>query len=252
MKIAIVGSGNIATFYAKKFHAAGHEIAQVISAHLTHAKELADNFQCDFSDDIHTLNSDADIFLFAVKDDVLLSFAKNISLKDKLVIHTAGSVHLDELKDLSDHLACIWCVYSINKNNLPENNSIPLVVDTNNNEVLDKVNMLAKAISDNIFYLNDEQKSALHLAAVFANNFTNHLYTISKKIIEQKNIPFETLLPLIMDTATKLQHSAPEQNQTGPAIRHDEKTMEKHLALLQDEEWKKIYAQISDSIRHTP
>lgn len=251
MKIAIIGSGNIATFYAGKFHRAGFEIVQIISAHVAHAKALADHFQCAYSDQIGDLKDDAEACLFAVKDDVLLEYATHIHLHGRLVIHSAGSVHLDEIKGMSDQLACLWCVYSINKNHLPENENIPLVVNANNNASLEKVKILADAISRKVFYLNDEQKSVLHLAAVFANNFTNHLYTISKSITDKSDIPFETLLPIISDTADKLHHSMPAQNQTGPAIRHDEKTISKHLALLQEEQFRRIYQVLTDSIQNS-
>lgn len=249
MKIVIVGAGNIATFFSQKFHQAGFEIVQIISAELIHAQQLAGFFHCSFTNDIQQINKNADVYLFAVKDDILLELATQISLPNKLVIHTAGSIHLNELSGMSMRQACIWCVYSINKNNLPGANDIPLVVNAHFEEDLKIVGTLAKAISHNIYFLNDTQKSSLHLAAVFANNFTNHLFSISKNIVEAEDIPFEILHPIILDTSTKLLKSAPEKNQTGPAIRRDEKTMEKHLTLLQDETFKAIYRLLSASIQ---
>ncbi len=251
MKIAVIGSGNIATFFAGKFHAAGFEIVQVISARMEHAKELAGHFQCAYSDQIDDLSDNAETILFAVRDDVLLEYAADIRLQGRLVIHSAGSVHLDEIKRMSDQLACLWCVYSINKNHLPDNENIPLVVNANNNDSLEKVRILANAISGSLFYLDDEQKSVLHLAAVFANNFTNHLYAISKKIADENHIPFETLLPIISDTAEKLYHGTPAQNQTGPAIRHDAKTISKHIALLNEERFRDIYRILTESIQNS-
>jgi predicted short-subunit dehydrogenase-like oxidoreductase (DUF2520 family) len=179
----------------------------------------------------------------------LLELATQISLPEKLVIHTAGSIHLHELTGISLRQACIWCVYSINKNNLPSTNDIPLVVNAHLEEDLKIVGTLARAISDNIYFLKDKQKSSIHLAAVFANNFTNHLYAISKNIVEAADIPFEILHPIILDTGTKLLKSAPEKNQTGPAIRRDEKTMQKHLKLLEDETYLAIYRLLSASIQ---
>jgi predicted short-subunit dehydrogenase-like oxidoreductase (DUF2520 family) len=127
--------------------------------------------------------------------------------------------------------------------------NVPLVLNAGSAEVLSITRQLAFAISPQHYVLTDEQKSALHLAAVFANNFTNHLYAISEQITGANGVPFDTLLPLILDTAQKVQHSLPRQNQTGPAIRHDQKTIDKHLAMLNDTDLQQIYRLISGSIQ---
>ncbi len=250
MKIAIAGAGNIATFFAKKFQAAGFEIVQVVAAHKEHAQQLAMQLNCSFTDQISDLDPGADVCLFAVKDDVLLDFAAKLRLK-QIVIHTAGSVALSELQAISSRVACIWPVYSIHKDKLPENPSLPLVLNASSDEALEITRSLAFAISQHHYVLTDQQKSSLHLAAVFANNFTNHMYTVSEQITREHGVPFAALLPLIADTAQKVQHSLPQQNQTGPAIRHDEKTMTKHLNMLHDEVWQQIYRLISGSIRQS-
>jgi predicted short-subunit dehydrogenase-like oxidoreductase (DUF2520 family) len=249
VKIVLIGSGNIATFFGSKFQAAGFEMVQVISYHLSHAEQLAQQFACPFSDNIQLIDRNADVYLFAVKDDVLLEMAKSISLPDKLVIHTAGSIHLSELAIMSNRLACLWCVYSINKKELPEVKDIPLVV--NYLDVADGavVNILAKSISTKQYHLDDHQKSVLHLAAVFANNFTNHLFTICKKIVEKERVPFEILFPIISDTAGKALGGEPETLQTGPASRGDEETMRKHQLLLYNQsDFLQIYEVLSKSI----
>ena len=251
MKIAIIGSGNIATFFAKKLSQHGFEIVQVISANIAHAQALADQYQCSYSNELSALNKNADAYLFAVKDDVLLEMAQQFNLEDKLLIHTAGSIQLTELTTMSTQLASIWCVYSIHKNHLPIHENVPLVVQANTPQVLEKVKKIALAISQNLFYLTSEQQSTLHLSAVFANNFVNHLFSICQRLLDAKQIPMEALLPIIQDTVDKLQYSAAINNQTGPAIRHDEKTMKKHLMMLNMEYDKQIYQLISKSIQNS-
>lgn len=249
MKIVIVGTGNIATFFAQKLIEAQHEIVQVISATLEHAKDFANVYKCDFTDDIRQIYKDADAYIFAVKDDVLIQFSHEIILQNKLVIHTAGSVSLAQIKNISDRVACIWCVYSINKNNLPIEKNIPLVVNSIRYEDLNIVKSFAETISENIYELDDVQKSNVHLAAVFANNFVNHLYTISYSILDKKNISFDILKPIIQDTAQKILKHNPAEIQTGPAIRGDEKTMKKHLGMLKEDKiLTEIYLLISESI----
>jgi predicted short-subunit dehydrogenase-like oxidoreductase (DUF2520 family) len=251
MKIAIVGSGNIASFFGKKWRASGHTILQVISPTLSHAQQLAEELQASFAIDISELNDEADIYLLAVKDDVLLSFADTSIFKNKFVIHTAGAVTLEMLNNLSGTIACLWPVYSIQKDTSIEQINFPLVINFSSDKIEHFTREIAKNISEQLIELNDEQKSIAHVGAVFANNFTNHLYTLSKQLLAQYHIPFDLLKPLIENTTEKLHISEPEQNQTGPAIRHDEKTMKKHLDLLKnDKNLSAIYKILSSSIEN--
>jgi predicted short-subunit dehydrogenase-like oxidoreductase (DUF2520 family) len=232
MKIAVIGSGNIATFFSLQMHQAGLEIIQIVSKTELHAKELATYFNCAYTDNINELNQNADVYLFAVRDDILLDFAKTIKLHGKLVVHTAGSITLDNLSTMSNTRACIWCMYSIQKKVFPTQQNIPLIVNATDNLSLERVSALARSISSTIYLLPDQQKSMAHLAAVFANNFTNHLFALAQQLLEKENIPFELLIPIIQNTVDKLSISLPINNQTGPAIRHDEKTIEAHIQIL--------------------
>ena len=234
MKIAVIGSGNIATFFSLQMHQAGLEIIQIVSKTELHAKELANHFNCPFTNNIDELSQDADVYLFAVRDDILLDYAKTMNLHGKLVVHTAGSITLENLSTMSAFRACIWCMYSIQKKVFPTQQNIPLIVNATDNYSLERVSALARTISSSIYLLPDQQKSMAHLAAVFANNFTNHLFTLAQHLLEQENIQFELLIPIIQNTVDKLSISLPKNNQTGPAIRHDEKTIEAHAQLLEN------------------
>lgn len=250
MKIAIVGSGNIATFFGMKLKENKHEIIQVISNTEAHAKELADKLNANFSTDLNQLSSNADIILLAIKDDVLRSLPKNSTFEDKLIIHTAGSVSLDEIMHLSQYVGSIWCMYSINKNFIPTRNDIPLIINSNHEASLEKIKLLSHCISESIYILSDEQKTIAHLAAVFANNFANHLFTIGQDILLSEKIPFQILVPLIQNTIEKLSYATPDRLQTGPAIRHDDETIRKHLELLSSNESNtNIYKLITESIQ---
>jgi predicted short-subunit dehydrogenase-like oxidoreductase (DUF2520 family) len=249
MKIAIVGSGNIATFFGKKLRER-YTIVQVISPTVANASQLAQQLNCSFATNISELNSDAGIVLFAVKDDVLRTLKPNESLASKVVIHTAGSVSLHDVDFISPNCGSIWCMYSINKNHLPQRNDIPLIVNASNENTMHIVNELSACISHVIYALNDEQKAVAHLSAVFANNFANHLFTIGQDILRQNNIPFDILIPLIQNTIEKLSYSSPDRLQTGPAIRHDEATIAKHLEILNNHaEFSNIYKMLTQSIQ---
>lgn len=250
LKICIIGSGNIAHFMGKKLVHSEHTILQVISPNIEHAKKLADVLHCEFDNSIANINEQVDVVILAINDDALKNLESNEFLKSKIVIHTAGSVSLNEVKHISDKVACIWTVYSISKANLPNSNKIPLAINFSSNEIKESVLAIANSISTNLFFLNDEQKSIAHLSAVFVNNFSNHLYTIAEKLLNKQEIPFDILIPIIKNTVEKLNDHSPFENQTGPAIRNDKKTMEKHQNLLSNDE-KLIYELISNSIKST-
>ena len=250
MNIAIIGSGNIATFFATKFFEGGHTIVQIISPTHKNAESLAATFNCAYSTDIQALSDLAELCILAVKDDVLKALLVQTNFKNKFLLHTAGSITLNDLAGASPNLGCIWCMYSINKNHLPERSNIPLIINATNNETLEKVKHLAACISTTVYHLSDEQKLTAHLAAVFANNFANHMFTIGQDILQQEGIPFSLLIPLIENTVEKLTYTSPDKLQTGPAIRNDNGTIAKHIELLEThDDYKTIYSLLTASIQ---
>jgi predicted short-subunit dehydrogenase-like oxidoreductase (DUF2520 family) len=250
MKIALIGSGNIATFFGSKFLAAGHEIIQVISPNASHAGALARALNCTHATNLSQLNHQAEVILLAVKDDITVQLAKDYDFGSRLVIHTAGSVTLEQIGHASKHVGSMWCVYSINKHYLPDRGDIPIIINASDTKSMAQVEILGRCITNSIFTLTDEHKTIAHLAAVYANNFTNHLFTISQSILQEHQIPFALLIPLIENTIDKLHYSEPDKLQTGPAIRHDEVTIEKHLQILTSHEIRKaIYVLLTKSIQ---
>ena len=247
-KICIIGSGNVAHFMGKKLLHSQHQVVQIISPNIEHARKLAEVLNCDYADIITNINPIVDVVILAINDDAIKKIAPNDLLKTKIVIHTAGSVSLEDIQHLSPRTACIWPVYSISKNNLPSSDKIPLAVNFSINEIKDPLMNMAHSMSSNVFLLNDEQKMIAHVSAVFANNFSNHLFAIAEKLLDKQHIPFDILMPLIKNTVEKLNTHSPADNQTGPAIRKDEKTIQKHLNLLTDSD-KIIYEMLTKSIQ---
>ncbi len=143
-------------------------------------------------------------------------------------------------------------MYSVRKNNLPKDGNVPLIVEGNNEEATDIAYRLAADISGRVLRTDFQQRQMLHLNAVFANNFTNHLLTIAQKICEEYKLPFEILHPIIRQTLEQTEKILPAESQTGPAIRHDDATIAKHLQLLAPyPDWQEVYARISKSIQET-
>ncbi|MBK7763889.1 MAG: DUF2520 domain-containing protein [Bacteroidetes bacterium] len=249
MKIVILGSGNIATFFAHRFQQNGHEIVQVYSRTELHAQQLASQLHCNYTSSLHEINKTADVYVLAVSDDAVLTICETLNLNNKLVLHTAGTLSLHHIDQSSANTGSIWCVYSIQKHAWPNHKNIPCVINASNEESLLLVQELAKCISDQIIHLDDELKLNLHVAAVFANNFSNYLFGISYDILKNHNLSFNILLPLIQDTVNKLIHLTPTELQSGPAKRGDVKTIEKHLTLLSSQtQYQEIYKLLSEAI----
>jgi predicted short-subunit dehydrogenase-like oxidoreductase (DUF2520 family) len=253
MRIVIIGSGNIAHFFAPRFQSKGHDIIQIYSREENNAALLAKACNVpSYTNQLSEIDKTADAYILAVKDGALEYLNQTLSLKGKLVIHCAGAVSLDTISNISENVGVIWTLYSINKKNLPTSNDIPLIVEANNSKGLEDTMSLAKAISENVLQANASQRQMLHLNAVIVNNFTNHLLTIAQKLSEENKFPFEILQPIIQQTFSQIQNILPSESQTGPAIRKDDETIKKHLSLLENHPvWHQIYKDISASIQET-
>lgn len=250
MKIAVIGSGHIATFFSVKLAEAGHQIIQVLSKHKMNALKLAERVNAYAEINPSLLHPDSDVYLLAVNDDAITHYFNHPILQDKLVIYTSGALALGELQKVSTKLACIWPVYSIQKENLPTHHQVPLVITHTPEVNIDSILNVINDISTSHFFLDDQKKRTVHLGAVIANNFTNHLFTLSEKLLQQDGISFDLLRPLIENTTDKIRNSPPEKNQSGPAIRHDQTTIQHHLDLLKDDETlKTIYLRLTESIQ---
>lgn len=253
MRIVFIGSGNIAHFFIPRLQRKGHDIVQVYSPTIGHARLLADLCGIDsVTDDVRAIVTDADVYILAIKDDALGWVAQELQFAGKVVIHCAGAVSLDVIAGISEFRAVIWTLYSIKKNNLPEGNKVPLIVEANSAYAREITWALANDISEVVLQTDFVQRQMLHLNAVFVNNFTNHLFTIAQKMGAAYQLPFDILHPIINQTLEQIRYMPPDQIQTGPAIRHDEETIKKHLALLSSHpQWQRIYADITTSIQQT-
>lgn len=248
MKVVIIGSGNVATVLGKIIQNAGHDIIQVLSRNEHNAKILAGVFNCAYGNYISTPYKEADIYLFAITDNALHHLDQHLQLENKLVVHTAGSVSKDVLNSISDRYGVIYPLQSLNKTSdeLPE---VPLLIDGSSSEILTYLQNFAGTLSNEVFVVNDEDRLRFHIAAVFVNNFTNHLYAMADDFCSQENIDFIKLFPLIDETTKRVKKHPPKEIQTGPAIRQDLYTLGKHLKMLSaDPDLKYIYLKLSESI----
>lgn len=248
MKVVIVGSGNVATVLGKVIHSAGHEIVQVLSRNENHAKELAQIFNCSSGSFKSTEYKDADLYLLAITDTALYHLDQYVQLGNKLVVHTAGSVSKEVLKNISSRYGIIYPLQSLIKDadEIPE---IPLLVDGSNPDTTVFIQEFATTLSANVTMADDKERLKFHVAAVLVNNFTNHLFAMGDEFCKKENIEFEKLYPLIDETIRRVKLNSPQSVQTGPAIREDIYTLGKHLQILSAHpDLKYLYLKLSESI----
>lgn len=250
MTISILGSGNMAFFLAKAFYEAGHKIAQVYArngeAGIVLSKETNAEFVC--SPD--KLRKDAGVYIFAVPDDALPGLAAAFSCPGKIALHCSGSLPAGVLAASSGLNGVIWPLYSIRKNDLPRPAGVPLIIDAADEVTEGIVARLAGSISPKVYALSSEQRGLLHLAAVLSNNFINHLLSISGEIVAGLKLPRDILAPILKQTFESARLNDPVQLQTGPAVRNDEGTIERHLDLLKAHPgWQEVYCAMTRSIQ---
>ncbi|MGB3946541.1 MAG: F420-dependent NADP oxidoreductase [Bacteroidia bacterium] len=247
--IVFIGSGNVATHLALALKKAGHRIIQVYSQHLEHADALAKLVKAQSIDSIELIDKMADIYIVAVKDDAIEVVVKQLQLSDKIVAHTSGSIDMKALKNASKNYGVFYPLQTFSKNKKVDFKTVPICLEANNSDTFTVLLNLAQ-ISTNVQSINSKQRKSIHLAAVFACNFSNHLYAIADTILQKNKLSLELLKPLIEETAQKIKTTAPVLAQTGPAVRNDKKIMKNHLEMLSsNSDYQKIYELLSKSIQ---
>lgn len=251
MNFTIIGTGNMAHFLAKELIYAGHHMQGIWGRNQKAAKIFSHRYHTVAYDKLQEITDEADHYCFlAIKDTAIAEIAEQFQFKHSTLIHTAGASTLQLLGTQSAHKAVFWPIYSIVAEKMENENHIPIAVEGNNPETEKEVLTLAKSISQKAFVADETQRLHLHLAAVFANNFSNHLLSIAQEICTQQQIPFDYLLPIMTQTFERLKTENARLVQTGPAIRDDKMTMQKHLELLKNNpEWALLYQSLSASIR---
>ena len=248
MNVAIIGSGNTASVLGRLLKRQQYNIVQIASRNIEHAKLLADELGAKHTDLNGLIDITADFYILSVSDAAIADCLQFLKVHDKPVVHTAGSVSKEILKSVSANYGVLYPLQTLRKEmmDVPE---IPMLIDANNEKTLHLLSDLTHNISKEVHVVDDESRLKIHLAAVVVNNFTNHLYTLAENYCKSEKIEFDLLKPLIKETASRIQHLSPSKVQTGPAIRNDVKTIDRHMNLLNNyPELKALYLKLSNSI----
>lgn len=253
MEIVLLGSGNVATHLAKALKAKGEKVVQVYSPSLVNAKLLADSIAAEAVNDLNAVKTDARLYIISVKDDAIESIAEGLKAVSGLVVHTSGTTDIKVLSAYVKQAGVFYPLQTFSKAKEVDFDRIPLCIEATDADQLEVLHKLAAKLSQQVYELDGEKRKVLHLAAVFACNFPNHLYALANQVLQQNGLDFEIIRPLIAETADKVMTNLPENVQTGPAVRADETTMNKHLSMLKDmPELHEIYQTLSNSIKLMP
>lgn len=248
MRIGIIGTGNVATVLGRLSTAKGHSVVRVVGRNPEHAAALAAEFGCSWSGFNEVNSISADLIIIAISDGALQDCASGIHTNPIPVAHTAGSVGIEVLKNVSSKFGVLYPLQSLRREMklIPE---IPMLVDGNSAEIIGLLQNFAATLTPFVEQAGDEERLRLHAAAVIVSNFTNHLYALGEDFCIKEGVNFNLLKPLILETAQRIMGASPTQVQTGPAVRKDIQTLDKHLRLLNNHpKLRTTYLRLTDSI----
>ena len=249
-KVVIIGAGRAAWALGVNLQAAGHEVIQIWSRSEANAAALAHKLHTSYTCDLNTIDPAADIYLLSISDDAAAAVAAQIHLTQGVIAHTSGISPVEILSSCGVPYGVFYPFVSMSREVQPDFTQVTVLVESPDPDCLDILTTLAQSLSDHVRPVEATQRMHLHLAAVFAHNFTNHLIHIAEILLQQHGMRLDDIRPLLHQHAKALETHSPEVLQTGVAIRGDTRAMERHLSLLESHpDFKAIYALLSSSIK---
>jgi predicted short-subunit dehydrogenase-like oxidoreductase (DUF2520 family) len=247
IKVVLLGSGNVASHLIKAMEANDAiDLVQVFARSKKSIENLINSSKIttSFAD-----LKEADVYVISVSDKAIEEVSNQIPFTDKLVVHTSGTMGFDVINPKNKR-GVFYPLQTFSKSKEVDMKSVPFCLETENEDDYKTIENLAKSLSNSVYKIDGEQRKSLHISAVFVSNFTNHMYQIGNALCEENNVPFAILQPLIEETANKIKTLTPSEAQTGPAIRNDEPTIQKHLEALENPIYKELYHKITLSIQN--
>jgi len=247
--IVLIGAGNVATHLSRHLHAQGHRIDCIWSRTLDSAQALATEVGADACTTVSEIPRKADFYILSVPDGAVAHMAAELTDCQGIWLHTAGTLSIEIFKGLFSEYGVMYPLQTLSKAQPLHLGHIPFLVEGSAREVSEKISTLASSISGRVETADTSTRLFIHLAAVFANNFSNHMVHIAHAILKEHKLPVSMLDPLLEETYQKILSVGPKEAQTGPAVRDDQITMKKHIELLKSHpEWEKLYTFISREI----
>ncbi|MFZ4401185.1 MAG: Rossmann-like and DUF2520 domain-containing protein [Bacteroidales bacterium] len=248
-KVVIIGAGNLAVNLAMSFHSNGLQIVQIVNRTKANAAKLASKINTSFTDNFNEIDLSADLYVIAVSDEAISAILCKLKLRDKLVVHTAGSVDMNILSTITVNFGVFYPLQTFSTSDIIDFSNIPICLEANSltNESL--LIDLSEKLSNNIQIINTEKRKIIHLSAVIASNFSNYMYLVASDILTENRLSFDLLKPLIQRTAEKIQNHSAHNAMTGPAKRNDNTVINEHIKLLENNKnYQDLYKLISNCI----
>lgn len=248
-EVVLMGAGNLANHLGMALFSAGIKVRQVVNRTQARGELLAKKLHASFASGPADMDMHADVYILAVSDHAVHHLAAGLKIPGKLVLHVSGTIDMQILNAISTHTGVLYPLLTFPQDHVIDFRGVPMCIEANTPANLEQVQLLARKISDNVYMVDSIQRRWLHLAAVFACNFTNFMYAISQDILREKGIDFELLRPLIRQTEKNAEFDHAFDFQTGPAYRNDFSTMQKQVQLLEGEpDFRDIYNLLSEGI----
>lgn len=251
--MVILGAGNVATHFSRHFYSRGHTVSVIFSRTLQHAQSLASEVGARATDQLEEVPDRSDFYLVCLPDGEVARMGRLLKDHHGIWVHTAGAVPLDTLREAHPECGVLYPLQSLSSRVPLSLKEVPFLIEGSSPEVTSRIRELAGEMSEEVHEMDSDHRLILHLAAVFANNFTNHMVRIAEEILQDAGADSRLIIPLLRETFRKIQETGAAAAQTGPAIRGDSETLQKHLQWLERyPEWKKLYTFISRDIGRSP
>lgn len=248
MTVSIIGSGNVASCLARIFKQNDIQIVQIYARNPSHAKTLAFEVNAELIKNPEALNPNVDLVIFCITDDSYSQFLNHFPVKLKNAVHTAGSLPLNLLQPIADSYGVFYPLNSLSKNQNLKTLKLTLCLEASDSVLYQLLYHLGEQINAELYHITSEQRQSIHLAAVFAQNFTNFMYIIAQNLLQKEKLDFHILEHLIEEHFEKLKQYPVQKIQTGPAIRENYNIINKHLTMLKGHFSEEIYKLISQKI----
>ncbi len=249
--IIMVGAGRVAWHLAPALTAGGYSIKAVWSRSLPNAQALAKEVNSVAVEALDFTQLRNALVIISVTDGALPQVVENIKVSENnLVVHTSGSVGMEVLAPLGERIGVFYPLQTFSKEKKVDWQTVPICLEANTAADEGFLKKLAGKLSNKVLTVSSAERSRLHVAAVFACNFSNHMLNIAGKLLQSHSLPTDLLNPLVKETLEKALEISPAAAQTGPARRGDEAVLQKHLHLLADTPgWQDIYKILSQDIQ---
>jgi len=248
-KVSIIGTGRVAKHLSAALFEAGIVIHQLYGRDAGKSQALSNLYNAQPITSLDELSADTDIYIICISDDSIEKIISQIDIGDKLIVHTSGSLSIDVFKDHFDNYGVFYPLQTFSIEKEVDFKEIPICIEANTTQNEKQLRALAGRISNDIELIDSEKRLVLHTAAVFACNFTNHFYAAAEDLLKEHGLDFNLIRPLIKETADKVMDESPGNVQTGPALRRDQLSIDKHLNLLKhNAEYRELYKLITDQI----